>query len=141
MQKIEAYKDGSRWVIVVEDSDASMDDVIKSLLNGFKASEVKETAEEGAGEATCKAVETPAFVRKLESVAEPTKPPVSAPETASDKEEEVDEEAYNRTCETLRKHAKNEMLKNRLQKRYGTTDIEQIIATRPKSEILTLIRC
>jgi len=144
MQQVHAYKDGNKWVIVIEDSEKDIDDVVKGLLSQLMAGSTtrpEQTENHGASRIT-----PPKFIEKAktdkETVPEVKRNPQGNDQCAQDTREKQVNYYFEKAVSMLRTHANNKSLLEKIRGLYGVSNVEELIATRSKEEIISLfVKC
>ena len=136
MQQINCYRDGNRWVITVEDTEKDISDVISGIMSQFitRTSAMPavsfETNRESAD--TSKTDTEPV---SEDGAAEGEEAVVCDPE---DMAAASPDDPYAKAVKMLRDHRNSKVLLDKLNRLFDTTDVDEVIKTRSKEEILSL---
>lgn len=158
MEQVRAYKDGNRWIIAIEDTEKDIDDVVRGILAQLMTSNVStvqhlappqemcapKIEEDRLEEVTADKLTAPSFVAKAMKEDAQTEEKNDIKDEPEHDEDKADcpssngSDPYSKAVTMLRSHKNSKALIEKLKRRYGTGDVEDVIAKRPKAEIISL---
>lgn len=144
MQQVHAYKDGNKWVIVIEDSEKDIDDIVKGLLSQLMAGPAVKS--EPMENRDISRIAPPRFIDKAktdkETVPVEKRNPQGSVQCAQDTSIKQVNYYFEKAVTMLRTHANNKALLEKIKGMYGVSNVEELIATRSKEEIISLfVKC